>query len=401
MPDNFEVVYNSDLIIRDPGEAATLCLFYDRVFLPHVSNPARVVTMVDNDENRVLRTTFHAPDAIHDWELRHSILFKEQVIKRLPPELFEFETYARLRVYDVDLRRGSWSTRYSRTTGHWGYFSRLTEKDLKRPDDRLICQGTETLRLDKFDVKGKYLKSENIKSNYYLIERPIKKLSKAPENSDGTMVLSVSPSSIPALRVESIYGVKYVRADLVQHQLRTDIELPQIYSNLDQQKFLRDIMISLEAKAVFSYLLPRIRVVDAQQILELRRKTADTREGFAMHLQKLSRGLHEHAKQGTPIEEVAKFAKDLIETELIPDYREFKRQLEGIKARNWKNFLDPVCKVAAIDATVWTPSFWSQLLKSLGFAILETTAEQQERLTNRYQAFKFMSQVEAASARRF
>jgi hypothetical protein len=30
----FKVVYNSDLIIRDRSELASLCVFYDRVLLP-------------------------------------------------------------------------------------------------------------------------------------------------------------------------------------------------------------------------------------------------------------------------------------------------------------------------------------------------------------------------------
>ena len=414
MPHKFEVVYNSDLIIRDSGEAATLCLFYDRVYLPHIKDPRRVVSASVTDDSRVLRTTFHAPDMIRDWELRYSNLFREEVVKRLPQKIkmLERETpppttpyvprpttpYVK-RVYDLKLLKGQKHARYRRTYG-WRY---LGEEDLVRKDDEILDTGHEYVRRETYD--GDRLKGcDRSKIRYFKVIRgnpvPPPKLAMAtPAMAPDTIAINVAPSSIPALQLESINGEKYVRADLIEHQLRDDIELPQIYSNLDQKRFARDIMMALEAKAVFSYLLPRIRVVDAQQILELRRKVADTREGFAMHLQKLSKGLEEHAKEGTSIEEVAKYAKSLIETELIPDYREFRRQLESIRAHNWKNFLDPVCKVAEIDAAPWTPKFWGLLMKSLGFAVLETTQEQQEKLTNKYQAFKFMSQVETASIR--
>jgi len=73
--------------------------------------------------------------------------------------------------------------------------------------------------------------------------------------------------------------------------------------------------------------------------------------------------------------------------------------LESIKAGTWKNFLDAAGKIAEIDAAPWTPRFWALLLKALGIAVIETAEEQKEKLTNRYQAFKFMGEIEKSGRR--
>ncbi len=186
--------------------------------------------------------------------------------------------------------------------------------------------------------------------------------------------------------------------DLVKHLLRTDIEIPQIFTTLKGRPG-RDVLVALEAEATFSYLIPKLRVFHPTQILELREKVADTREGFTMHLWKLSKGLEEHANEDAPVTEIAKFAKNLIETELIPDFREFRRQLEARGAGKWDKVLDAAGKVAEIDAAPWTPKFWAHLLKALGITIVTSIAEREDTLSNKYQAFKFMSDLQSAASR--
>lgn len=56
-------------------------------------------------------------------------------------------------------------------------------------------------------------------------------------------------------------------------------------------------------------------------------------------------------------------------------------------------------KVVEIDAPPWTPKFWELLMKALGLTVIESAAEQEEKLCNKFQAFKFMSDLEAASSR--
>jgi hypothetical protein len=174
--------------------------------------------------------------------------------------------------------------------------------------------------------------------------------------------------------------------------------MPQIFTTAKGRPG-RDVLVALEAEATFSYLLPRLHLYHPTQILELREKIADTREGFTMHLWKLSKGLEDRAKEGISVKEIAAFAKSLIETELLPDYVQFRRQLAPTSARRWSDVLDAAGKIVEIDAAPWTPKFWGLLLKSLGMMAITTASEQNERLSNQYQAFKFMSELEAAAAR--
>lgn len=115
-----------------------------------------------------------------------------------------------------------------------------------------------------------------------------------------------------------------------------------------------------------------------------------------MHLWKLSKGLEEHAKENAPVKEIAKYAKNLIETDLIPDYREFHRQLAATKAGRLEKFLDAAGKIVEIDAAPWTPKFLGLLLKAMGLSIVTAASEREQLLSNKYQAFQFMSEIEGA-----
>lgn len=141
-------------------------------------------------------------------------------------------------------------------------------------------------------------------------------------------------SAILSMPVRSIRAGDryYMEPALAAHLARTDIDFPQIFTTRPGQPIGRDILVALEAKATFSYLLPKLHIYHPTQILELREKVTSTREGFTMHLWKLSKGLEERAKEHSSVREIATFAKNLIETDLIPDYREFHRQLAASKA---------------------------------------------------------------------
>ena len=56
--------------------------------------------------------------------------------------------------------------------------------------------------------------------------------------------------------------------------------------------------------------------------------------------------------------------------------------------------LDSTAKVFQIEAAPWTPKFYGEFLKAIGVAILTTTAERKEKLSNRSQAYHFMRLVE-------
>jgi hypothetical protein len=176
------------------------------------------------------------------------------------------------------------------------------------------------------------------------------------------------------------------------HLVRRDISLPRIFDISNKPN--RHNLVALEAFATFQYFLPKLQPLEPEEILELRNKIKDTREGFAMHLQKLSKELDGVVKSGARLQELAEHAKAIVDTDLIPDYIEFRRQLEAEKAGKWKKALETTGKIMAIDAAPWTPKFWGELLKALGVSAIETAADQKEWVTNRYQAFEFISEIE-------
>src|SRR5258708_1229540 len=79
----FKVVYNSDLIIRDRAEAATLCVFYDQVFLPYTSKETRHFVLGVDESSRIVESSDYRADIV-DWELEYGTLFDEGVLRRLP-----------------------------------------------------------------------------------------------------------------------------------------------------------------------------------------------------------------------------------------------------------------------------------------------------------------------------
>ena len=85
-----QVIYSSDLIVRDNAELATLCVFFDKIFLPHTTETSsRRWTgprVFDAELPRGLHPDFDRQyvDDVNHWWVRNRILFEEQVVKQLP-----------------------------------------------------------------------------------------------------------------------------------------------------------------------------------------------------------------------------------------------------------------------------------------------------------------------------
>src|SRR5262249_20727027 len=150
----------------------------------------------------------------------------------------------------------------------------------------------------------------------------------------------------------------------------------------------REVMKYLQATTVFSYLLPGLRGLGPDEILRIRERVKDTREGFSLHLQKLSKGVEQRLQGGEPLEEAEKFARGVVETELLPDYGEFRRQLGAERSGRWKSVLDIAGKILSIDANPVTPKFWGQVLVAAGLPLGAAEAKK-DQLSNRHQAFQF------------
>ncbi len=85
--DSFKIVYNSDLIIRDESEAATLCVFYDQVFLPYIDTASRTYMLSESGAEK--KETQDYKRVIRNWEVKYGTLFDSRVLVRMAP----FEGY--------------------------------------------------------------------------------------------------------------------------------------------------------------------------------------------------------------------------------------------------------------------------------------------------------------------
>lgn len=399
MQAQYEVAYNSDLIIRDPSEASTLCVFYDRVYLPY-TDPASSRELIGNGR----RLEEYAND-IADWEVQYGTLFDEGVLQRLPPldglrrtgkralsrwliELPSEQPYPVLgMVHDGKGYPEPQPSAKCGSDADGPFFefssTSINEEEVESHETLVTAWSQWVGRATKRTYKCRLVKAKRFER--YEIKHAL------------DIAVDSQISNLLTVHVDKYASGKspLIRLDLARHLLRRDITVPQIFT-LAEGRGAHDVFVALEAKATFRYLLPKVVTFHPTQILELRSKVKDTREGFTMHLWKLSKGLEERASGGGSLADAARFAEDVIRTELMPDYREFKRQLEAMQTAKWGKFLDAAGKIAEIDAAPWTPKFWALVLKAVGVAALRSQTEQIEALSNKYQAYKFMSYVEGS-----
>ncbi|OLL32694.1 hypothetical protein BTH42_05580 [Burkholderia sp. SRS-W-2-2016] len=339
---SYDIVYNSDVVLNDNADLATYCIFYDKVLLPHTTEATigNVLEFTRSSGSNAAPTLLSVLEPSADRFIHGAVHLHADSV--LGEQLIDWE-------------------KRNKSLFQEGVLSRLPageEIDWKKEDGMTL---TPTLA--------------------NLIRKP-------------TRLIKNTPSVYGYLSL--FHGdddVFFFQKDVISHLLRTDIVQPQIFVSKSARP-VREVLKACEAESVFRYLLPRIALAEPDQILEVRRKVRNTREGFSMHLQKLSEGIESKLKGGEDFDEIRSFAQSVIETKLIPDYREYVRQIRAEKSGFWGKVIDPASKILQIDAAPWTPKFYGDLMKSLGFTFLAATSEKKQRQTNASQAYQFMYRVE-------
>jgi hypothetical protein len=228
----------------------------------------------------------------------------------------------------------------------------------------------------------------------------IKRLPDSPDRliADLYSKLNVSLDELasPILRlpftIRSEKGDLFLWQDHFLHLLRTDIDKPSIFTSR-YPDFSRELMKSLMVLPAFKFLIPKVNQLEPEQVLEIREKTKNNREGFSMYIQQLSAEVEQRIKEGDTIRDVSKYATGVVETKLIPEFKEFERQLNLEKAGRWESILDKTGKLFEIDAAPWTPKFYGELLEALGLSVLGTLKERRASMSNKTQALRFMNTI--------
>ncbi|QDT35378.1 hypothetical protein [Thalassoglobus polymorphus] len=186
----------------------------------------------------------------------------------------------------------------------------------------------------------------------------------------------------------------------VVHHLRPDQLAPHVIDSGTEIP-TRDGYKWLMAHEAFSYLIPSLTDLSAEQILQVRDTVADTREGFAMHLQQLSREVERRVSAGDPVETIKRHARSVIDTDLVPDFVEFHRQLSANRAGFLGKLLDMAAKSIKLLVPATRPDFAASGFTTLSAIMAATADERKARNTNVAQAFQFLSiaksEVEAAT----
>jgi len=185
----------------------------------------------------------------------------------------------------------------------------------------------------------------------------------------------------------------YFWQDHVAHLRRVDVTMPAVFI-LNKMNTKREVAKSVLAESVFSFFLPQLADLEPDDILEIRSATAANREGFSAHLQSLSGALDSMLKSGEKYSDLSYYAKDVVETKLIPDYIEFKRQLIHLKIGKSRKILATIDSLFQISSSPYTPKFWYDFLKVIGGSFSAVSEIRKDDLSNKSQAFNFISSLE-------
>jgi hypothetical protein len=123
----------------------------------------------------------------------------------------------------------------------------------------------------------------------------------------------------------------------------------------------------------------------AEQILEVRDSTKDTRQGFAYHLFEITDDLENRIKAGEKFEVAT---RKTIERKLLTDYVEFRRQLTSKKGGSWSKVVAAGSRFFKIDASPWTPKFYGDLFEIFFSFLDDSSKTRMEELSNKNQALQ-------------
>ena len=298
------LTYPSDLIIRDAGTLASLCVFFDNVYLPYLpSNNTGLLFRVNESGVNPDVDLVDLPSAgeyHHKWDESYAPLFTNCVLTRLSKPK-----------RDVEI------------------------------DDQALQSIINELQPN---ISG-------FSRRLYFLTRVI-------------------------------------------HHLRPDQLAPHVLDSA-QDAPTRNGYKWLMAHEAFTYLIPALTELTSEQILEVRDKVADTREGFAMHLQQLSREVEHRVSVGDAIETIRTHARNVIETDLIPDFAEFQRQLSAERAGFFARLLDIATKSIKLLVPSTRLDFAGSGFTTLSAIMTLTADERKSHNTNACHAFQFLSKFKS------
>jgi hypothetical protein len=169
-----------------------------------------------------------------------------------------------------------------------------------------------------------------------------------------------------------------VSLDVSSHLTRSDFssnlafDLPHRSENVN----------ALLSEAAFKLVLPVVSNIPVDDIMELRLRTEEFREGFRSYIQSISLDARQLATAGAPITEIRRYCEELVSTQLSPLLAEHQRQLSALQAQKVAGKFEILSKFLEIETGPWAPKFWTELFKILSSSANVTSTELIEKKSN-------------------
>ena len=340
---NLSITYSSGLI-PPPELMSTLAVFYDEIWLPCRLNLDIVLNGLNSSQRKL------------------SLSFFKKVEKRLT-------------IFDAN-----WNALYRNNSlivispSTYPGFQELSHNTQGAIPSYIFKSINEQLIKLKDEINNlpKKIQLEHINAQY------IESMLEILRNNE------IAGNNIMEQSIESIF--------IAMHLLMPSKPAPEIYiSNIADSQ--TSSLSTLLAQKMFTYIVPQIQVLNAEQILEVRDYLKDTKEGLAYYINEMTDDVERRIREGNLSDIEA--AQRTFERKIQPQYEEFRRKLLAKKTGFWSKVAVAGGKFMQVDAAPWTPKFWGAVIEMFGVSLDALTKDDQENLlSNKSQAFNYIATLE-------
>jgi hypothetical protein len=181
--------------------------------------------------------------------------------------------------------------------------------------------------------------------------------------------------------------------DLMIHLTRCDLIHPGIFVYPRSRVPIETAKAFLAARTIGGYLLPKLRSLMPEQILSLRERVADTREGFSLYLQQLTSLMSLVNDEAHDIRKIKREAKYIVDQRLMPLFYEFERQCKTRRDKRLAMAVDETAKAFTVGALLAAPLACFGIGRGLAANARLLAESRLEGSTNERHALNFMLSV--------
>lgn len=178
---------------------------------------------------------------------------------------------------------------------------------------------------------------------------------------------------------------------LAMHRLDAKKTHPELFiSDSDDRTTVQ--LAGILNNAILACRIPMLSTLNADQILSLRTRVKDVKQGYRQYLNQLTDELEKRIDLAKPDE--LNTARKLAERKVIPEYENYVRHLKDAEMSVGAKLLQAGSKFLQVDAAPWTPKFWGAILEFFSTVISSKAEENRAAyLSNEKQAFHYLATV--------